>query len=76
MVTDSKQIVLTYLKTLGLAESQYKQINDYINYQCRHFINPLSINATTAESSIYTIGKAFEKERIDEIFMLLSITIQ
>lgn len=75
-VADQKQMLFVYLRALGIEESESKKLNDYINYKCKQFLGPISINAVTAECTIHVISKAFERQRIDETYMLLAIILQ
>jgi hypothetical protein len=68
-------MLYAYLKTLGVDQTKSKQLTDYINLKLKQFVGPISINGVTTECSIYAISKAFEKQRIDETYMLLSIVL-
>jgi hypothetical protein len=73
-VIEEKKMISLYLKTLGVEGTKIKQLTDSFNL--KQFIGPVTINAVTAECSILTINKVFEKQRIDEIYMLLAIVLQ
>lgn len=46
-VIDPKQMIHSYLKTLGVEQTKLKQLTDYINYKLKQFVGPISINAVT-----------------------------
>jgi hypothetical protein len=71
--TDQQQMITSYLKKLGQDESKTKVLKDYLSEKLKQFIGRLSINSVTAECSLYVINQSFEKQRIDEVYMLLAI---
>ena len=64
-ITDGKQLLILYLKSLNFCEEDTRKLTDYINYKIKQFVASFSVNLVPTQSSIHVLTRVFEKKKID-----------